>query len=123
MKKQNRLPDVIFMSQKASELLKTQITEVGACIEYDGTGIDINDLSSFNEDVDNRSIYRNISQLWHPADEQPNCIGPILCWCSNGTFFVHHHYSYIYEHWHLFVSVNNVKRYCYIANLRKDMYF
>ena len=116
--KQKRLPDVIFMSQKASELLKTQITEAGACIEYDGTAMDIEDLSSSEEDVDDRSLYRNISQLWHPAKEQPHCIGPILCWCSNGSFFVHDHYSGVYEHWRMFVSINNVKRYCYIANLR-----
>ena len=34
MEKQNKLPDVIFMSPKASELLKTQITDYCACIDY-----------------------------------------------------------------------------------------
>ena len=123
MENQNKLPDVIFMSQKASEVLKTQITEVGACIEYEGTGIDIKDLSSSEENVDNRSLYRNISQLWHPAEEQPHCIGQILCWCSNGSFFVYDYYSAVPNHWRMFVSVNNVKRYCYIANLRQEFFF
>ena len=65
MEKQNKLPDVRFMSPKASEFLKTQLTDYWACIEYDGKGIDIKDWSSAKEVVANGSLYRNISQLWH----------------------------------------------------------
>ena len=63
MEKQNKLPNVIFMSPKASELLKTQITDYCACIEYDGKGIDIKDCSSSKQFAANGSLYRNISQL------------------------------------------------------------
>ena len=123
MEKQNRLPNVTFMSPKASKMIESITTEDVSCIDTEANGINVKNALLHDDDIDKTAVYRNIYQMWHPADEQPNCIGPILCWCSNGTFFVHHHYSYIYEHWHLFVSVNNVKRYCYIANLRKDMYF
>ena len=68
-------------------------------IEYDGKGIDIKDWSSSKEDVDMRSQYRNISQLWHPAEEKPYSIGQILCQCSNGLCFVHHHYSDDDDEW------------------------
>ena len=118
MEKQNKLPDVIFMSPKASEFLKTQITDYCACIEYDGKGIDIKDWSSSKEVVANGSLYRNISQLWHPAEEKPYSIGQILCRCSNGLLFVHHHYSDVDIDWRIFVRCNNVECYCYIQDLR-----
>lgn len=118
MEKQKKLPDVIFMSPKASELLKTQITDYCACIEYDGKGIDIKDWSSSKEVVANGSLYRNISQLWHPAEEKPYGIGKILCMCRNGLCFVHHHYSNFNDDWRMFVRFNDVERYCYIQDLR-----
>ena len=118
MEKQKKLPDVIFMSQKASELLKTQLTDVNACIEYDGKGIDIKDWSSSKEVVANGSLYRNISQLWHPSEEKPYSIGQILCQCSNGLCFVHHHFSDDDDDWRIFVRVNDVECYCYIQSLR-----
>lgn len=52
MENKNRLPNVIFMSPKISELLGTLITEDGAYIESDSKGIDIRNLSSFDDDVD-----------------------------------------------------------------------
>ena len=118
MEKQNKLPDVIFMSPKASELLKTQITDYCACIEYDGKGIDIKDWSSSKQFAANGSLYRNISQLWHPAEEKPYGIGEILCMCRNGLYFVHHHYSNFDDDWRMFVRFNDVERYCYIQDLR-----
>ena len=118
MEKQKKLPDVIFVSQKASELLKTQLTDYFACIEYDGKGINIKDWSSSKEYVDMRSQYRNISQLWHPAEEKPYSIGQILCQCRNCLFFVHHHYSDDDDDWRIFVRCNDVERYCYIQDLR-----
>ena len=118
MEKQKKLPDVIFMSPKAYELLKTQLTDSCACIEYDGKGIDIKDWSSSKQYADMRSQYRNISQLWHPAEEKPYSIGQILCRCSNGLCFVHHHYSYDDDDWRIFVRCNDVECYCYIQYLR-----
>ena len=119
MEKQKKLPDVIFMSPKASELLKTQLTDINACIEYDGKGIDIKDWSSSKEVVANGSLYRNISQLWHPSEEKPYSMGQILCRCSNGLCFVHHHYSYgDDDDWRIFVRVNDVECYCYIQDVR-----
>ena len=116
MEKQKKLPDVIFMSPKASEFLKTQITDYCACIEYDGKGIDIKGWSE--QDVDMMSRYRNISQLWHPSEEKPYSIGQILCRCSNGLCFVHHHYSDVDIDWRIFVRCNNVECYCYIQDVR-----
>ena len=113
-----KLPDVIFMSPKAYEFLKTQLTDVNACIEYDGKGIDIKDWSLSKEVVANGSLYRNISQLWHPAEEKPYGMGQILCMCRNGLCFVHHHYSDVDFDWRIFVRCNGVERYCYIQDLR-----
>ena len=118
MEKQKKLPDVIFMSPKAYEFLKTQLTDVNACIGYDGKGIDIKDWSSSKAVVANGSLYRNISQLWHPAEEKPYSIGQILCRCSNGLCFVHHHYSDDDDDWRIFVRCNDVECYCYIQSLR-----
>ena len=118
MEKQKKLPDVIFMSLKASELLKTQLTDYCACIEYNGKVIDIKDWSSSKQNVDMSSRYCNISQLWHPAEEKPYIIGQILCRCSNGLCFVHHHYSNVDIDWRIFVRCNNVECYCYIQDVR-----
>ena len=118
MEKQKKLPDVIFMSPKAYELLKTQLTDSCACIEYDGKGIDIKDWSSSKQYADMRSQYRNISQLWHSAEEKPYGIRQILCRCSNGLCFVHHHYSDDDDDWRIFVRCNDVECYCYIQDVR-----
>lgn len=123
MENKNRLPNVIFMSPKISELLGTLITEDGAYIESDSKGIDIRNLSSFDDDVDKKSEYRNIFQLWHPAREQPHCIGSLLCWRLGGTFFVHEHYDHNEQNWRMFISEYEVRRYCYIGNLEPTCSF
>lgn len=123
MENKNRLPNVIFMSPKISELLGTLITEDGAYIESDSKGIDIRNLSSFDDDVDKNSEYRNIFQLWHPAREQPHCIGSLLCWRLGGTFFVHEHYDHNEQNWRMFISEYEVRRYCYIGNLEPTCSF
>lgn len=41
MEREKRLPDMIFMSPKVSELLECQITEFCACIVTDAKGISI----------------------------------------------------------------------------------
>lgn len=123
MENKNRLPNVIFMSPKFSELLGTLITEDGAYIESDSKGIDIRNLSSFDDDVDKKSEYRNIFQLWHPAREQPHCIGSLLCWRLGGTFFVHEHYDHNEQNWRMFISEYEVRRYCYIGNLEPTCSF
>jgi hypothetical protein len=111
------------MSPKFSELLGTLITEDGAYIESDSKGIDIRNLSSFDDDVDKKSEYRNIFQLWHPAREQPHCIGSLLCWRLGGTFFVHEHYDHNEQNWRMFISEYEVRRYCYIGNLEPTCSF
>lgn len=123
MENKNRLPNVIFMSPKFSELLGTLITEDGAYIESDSKGIDIRNLSSFDDDVDKKSEYRNIFQLWHPAREQPHCTGSLLCWRLDGTFFVHEHYYHNEQNWRMFISEYEVRRYCYIGNLEPTCSF
>lgn len=80
MKKQNRLPNVIFMSQKTSELIESLTTEDVVCLETEANGTSVKNASSSDSDVDKTSEYRNIVQLWHPAREQPHCIGSLLCW-------------------------------------------
>lgn len=123
MKNKNRLPNVIFMSPKISELLGTLITEDGAYIESDSKEIDIGNLSSFDDDIDKKSEYRNIFQLWHPAREQPHCIGSLLCWRLGGTFFVHEHYDHNEQNWRMFISEYEVRRYCYIGDLEPTCSF
>ncbi len=123
MEREKRLPDIIFMSPKASELLEGQITEAGACIVTDAKGISIKKASLCAEDMDKTAEYRNIVQLWHPATEKPNCICSILCWCLNGVHFTHDHYSDNDEHWRMFVSENEVKRYCYLSELEPECFF
>lgn len=123
MEKQNRLPDVIFISQKASEFLESKITEAGACIVADAKGISIEEASSCADEVDKATEYRNIVQLWHPATEKPNCICSILCWCLNGVHFTHDHYSDNDEYWRMFVSENEVRYYCYLSELEPECFF
>lgn len=60
MEREKRLPDMIFMSSKASELLECQITEAGACIVTDAQGISIKEASLCAEDMDATVEYRNI---------------------------------------------------------------
>lgn len=93
MEKQNRLPDVIFISQKASEFLESKITEAGACIVADAKGISIEEASSCADEVDKATEYRNIVQLWHP------------------------------EYWRMFVSENEVRYYCYLSELEPECFF
>jgi hypothetical protein len=82
----------------------------------------IKDEPSEGVTMDITAEYRNIVQLWHPATEKPHCIGQLLCWCYDRTFFVHNHYSHDDENWHLFISTNNIKRYCYISNLEPEWF-
>lgn len=123
MEREKRLPDMIFMSPKASELLECQITETGACIVTDAQGISIKEASLCAEDMDATVEYRNIVQLWHPAREKPHCIGSLLCWRLGGTFFVHEHYDHNEQNWRMFISEYEVQRYCYIGNLEPTRSF
>ena len=123
MEKQNRLPNVIFMSQMASELIESQTTEDVVCIETEAHGFNANNASLSDSDTDPSAEYRNIVQLWHPAREQPHCIGSLLCWRLGGTFFVHEHYDHNEQNWRMFISEYEVQRYCYIANLEPDSFF
>lgn len=117
MEKQNRLPNVIFMSQKASELIEIQTTEDVICLETEANSFNVNNASLSDVDTDQATEYRNIVQLWHPAREQPHCIGSLLCWRLGATFFVHEHYDNNEQNWRMFISEYEVQRYCYIGNL------
>ena len=123
MEKQNRLPNVIFMSQKTAELLESQATEDAVCLESEAKSLSVSNASLSDVDIDKTAIYRNIAQLWHPAREKPHCIGALLCWRLGGTFFVHEHYSHDEQNWRMFISEYEVKRYCYLSNLEPDGYF
>ena len=123
MEKQNRLPNVIFMSPKASKMIESMTTEDVACIETDANALSVKDALLSDADIDKTAAYRNIVQLWHPAYEQPHCIGSLLCWRLGGTFFVHEHYDHNEQNWKMFVSEYEVQRYCYIANLEPDSFF
>uniref|UniRef100_UPI00402745FE hypothetical protein n=1 Tax=Prevotella sp. TaxID=59823 RepID=UPI00402745FE len=123
MEREKRLPDMIFMSPKVSELLECQITEFCACIVTDAKGISIKESSLCAEDMDKTVEYRNIVQLWHPAREKPHCIGSLLCWRLGGTFFVHEHYDHNEQNWRMFISEYEVQRYCYIGNLEPTRSF
>lgn len=123
MEKQNRLPNVIFMSPKASKMIESITTEDVACIDTETNGISVKNALLSDADIDKTAAYRNIVQLWHPAYEQPYCIGSLLCWRLGGTFFVHEHYDHNEQNWKMFVSEYEVQRYCYIANLEPDTFF
>lgn len=122
MKRDKRLPDVLLMSDKASTLMSNSTKDACICIESDDKGVSFKDEPSEGVTMDITAEYRNIVQLWHPATEKPHCIGQILCWRRDGNFFVHNHYSFDEENWHLFVNTNNVKRYCYISNLKIEWF-
>ena len=123
MEKQNRLPNVIFMSPKASKMIESITTEDVACIDTDANGISVKNALLHDADIDKTAAYRNVVQLWHPAHEQPHCIGSLLCWRLGGTFFVHEHYDHNEQNWEMFISEYEVQRYCYIANLEPDSIF
>ena len=123
MEKQNRLPNVIFMSPKASKMIESITTEDVACIDTEANGISVKNALLHDADIDKTAAYRNIVQMWHTADEQPHCIGSILCWRLGGTFFVHEHFDHNEQNWEMFVSEYEVQRYCYIANLEPDTFF
>ena len=123
MEKQNRLPNVIFMSPKASKMIESITTEDVACIDTEANGISVKNALLSDADIDKTATYRNIVQLWHPAYEQPHCIGSLLCWRLGGTFFVHEHYDHNEQNWKMFISEYEVQRYCYIANLEPDSFF
>lgn len=122
MKRNKRLPDVLLMSDKASTLMSNSTKDACIYIESDDKGVSFKDEPSEGVTMDITAEYRNIVQLWHPATEKPHCIGQILCWRRDGNFFVHNHYSFDEENWHLFVKTNNVKRYCYISNLKIEWF-
>lgn len=122
MKREKRLPDVLLMSDKASTLMSNSTKDACICIESDEQSVSFKDEPSESVTMDITAEYRNIVQLWHPATEKPHCIGQLLCWCHDGNFFVHNHYSHDDENWHLFISTNNVKRYCYISNLEPEWF-
>lgn len=111
------------MSQMASELIESQTTEDVVCLETEAKGFNANNASLSDSDTDPSAEYRNIVQLWHPAREQPHCIGSLLCWRLGGTFFVHEHYDHNEQNWRMFISEYEVQRYCYIANLEPDSFF
>lgn len=122
MKREKRLPDVLLMSAKASTLMSNSTKDACICVESDGQTVSFKDEPSEGVTMDITAEYRNIVQLWHPATEKPHCIGQLLCWCYDRTFFVHNHYSHDDENWHLFISTNNIKRYCYISNLEPEWF-
>ena len=123
MEKQNRLPNVIFMSPKASKMIESITTEDVACIDTEANGMSVKNVLLHDADIDKTAAYRNIVQLWHPAYEQPHCIGSLLCWRLGGTFFVHEHFDPNEQNWKMFISEYEVQRYCYIANLEPDSFF
>ncbi len=123
MEKQKRLPNVILMSQKTSELFETQTTEEVVCLEAEANGYNVTNASLSDADTDPAAEYRNIVQLWHPAREKPHCIGSLLCWRLGGTFFVHEHYDHNEQNWRMFISEYEVQRYCYIGNLEPTRSF
>lgn len=117
MKRENRLPDVIFLSSEASELLSSQTTETGVSIDSDGNGINVREASLSDALFDDTAEYRNIAQLWHPAEEKPHCVGTSLCWCEGDNFFVHEHFCHDDFFWELFITKCHLTKYCYMANL------
>ena len=122
MKREYRLPDVILMSKDVTDLLEGLSRDNCVFVDFDGINVSFKDDLPDDAETDKRAEYRNIVQLWHPATEKPHCIGQLLCWCHDGKFFVHNHYSHDDENWHLFISTNNVKRYCYISNLEPEWF-
>lgn len=123
MERNNRLPNVIFLSSKALEMIESQTTEDVVCLENEANGISVKNVSLCDDDVDETAEYRNIVQLWHPAEEKPHCIGSLLCWRRNNTHFVHEHFDHDEQNWRMFISKYDVLRYCYIGKLEPDSFF
>ena len=123
MERNDRLPNVIFLSQKASEMIESQTTENVVCLDNETNGIIAKNVSFCAEEVNKTAEYRNIVQLWHPASEKPHCIGSLLCWRRDGTHFVHEHFDHDEQNWRMFISGYDVLRYCYIGNLEPDSFF
>lgn len=122
MERNNRLPNVIFLSSKALEMIESQTTENVVCLENEANGISVKNVSLCDDDVDETAEYRNIVQLWHPAEEKPHCIGSLLCWQRGGTKFVHEHFDHNEQNWRMFISEYDVQRYCYIGDLEPDSF-
>lgn len=122
MERNNRLPNVIFMSPKALEMIESQTTEDVVCLENEENGISIKNAFFCDADTDETAEYRNIVQLWHPAREKPHCVGSLLCWRRDGSHFVHEHFDHDEQNWRMFISEFDVQRYCYIANLEPDSF-
>ena len=122
MKRKYRLPDVILMSKDVTDLLEGLSRDNCVFVDFDGINVSFKDDLPDDTESDKRAEYRNIVQLWHPATEKPHCIGQLLCWCLGGNFFVHNHYCHEDDLWRMFVSENNVKRYCYLGNLQPDFF-
>lgn len=120
MEKQNKLPDVIFMS--GSEMSERPITEAGICLKFDDNGINFKEASLSDVIFDDTAEHRNITQLWLPAKEKPDCDGSLLCWCKENHFFVHEHYCHDDFSWEKFIDKYHVARYCYIANLIPNIF-
>lgn len=123
MERNNRLPNVIFLSSKALEMIESQTTEDVVCLENEANGISVKNVSLCDDDVDETAEYRNIVQLWHPAEEKPHCIGSLLCWRRDNIHFVHEHFDHDEQNWRMFISEYDVLRYCYIGNLEPDSFF
>lgn len=123
MERKNRLPNVIFMSPKASELIESLTTEDVVCLVTEAKGLNAKNASLSDSAMNETSEYCNIVQLWHPAREKPHCIGPLLCWRLDGAFFVHEHYDHNEQNWRMFISEYEVQRYCYIGNLEPTRSF
>lgn len=121
MKREERLPSMLFLSKQASNFLAHHTSELHICMDADAQDVSFKDMP-VDVAMDNTAVYRNIVQLWHYAFEKPHSISQILCWCLGGTFFVHNHYSHDDEDWRMFISENHVKRYCYISNLQPDIF-
>lgn len=123
MERNNRLPNVIFLSSKALEMIESQTTEDVVCLENEANGISVKNVSLCDDDVDETAEYRNIAQLRHPAEEKPHCIGSLLCWRRDNTHFVHEHFDHDEQNWRMFISKYDVLRYCYIGKLEPDSFF
>lgn len=121
MKREKQLPNAIFISPKVSEMSEFRITEEDVCLDSDGKGINVKDASLSDAIFDDTTEYRNISLLWNPAEEKPDCGGSLLCWCKGNYFFVHEHYCHDDFFWEKFIDKYQVVRYCHIANLMPNI--
>ena len=63
MKREKRLPDVLFMSDKASTLMSHSTKEACICIESDEQSVSFKDEPSESVTMDITAVYRNIVQL------------------------------------------------------------